>query len=55
MTPLDIAMFGDHTETASLLKKCGGDLSIDTKVIYIYIYIYELFLCLTLHDVTLIQ
>ena len=29
-----------HTETASLLKECGGDLSIDTKVIYIYIYIY---------------
>ena len=33
-------MFGDHTETVSLLKECGGDLSIDTKVTYTCIHTY---------------
>ena len=34
-TPLDNAMHNNYTETASLLKECGGDPSIDTKVLYI--------------------
>ena len=39
--PLDMARYGHHTETASLLKECGGDPSIDTKVIYMRLYIYK--------------
>ena len=45
-------MYSYHTETASLLKDCGGDPSINTKVIYIY---NGVILCLTLLDITFIQ
>ena len=47
-------MYSYHTETASLLKDCGGDPSINTKVIYIYIY-NGVILCLNLLDITFIQ
>ena len=59
ISPLQKAVYRNHTETASLLKECGGDLSIDTKVKFsrvnhkttmllyicnIYIYIYILYI-----------
>ena len=34
ISPLQKAVYRNHTETASLLKECGGDLNIDTKVKY---------------------
>ena len=35
VSPLQKAVYRNHIETASLLKECGGDPSIDTKVIYV--------------------
>ena len=36
-TPLRMAIYKGHTEIESLLKDCGEDLSIDTKVIYMHV------------------
>ena len=40
-TPLRMAIYKGHTEIESLLKDCGGDLSIDTKVIYMNVCVYR--------------